>query len=121
MDRGHESAAAFFSSTVRDERAGDRFSSIVADYSWWAFANASSKTFVSPAASSQLSGITSPSLILTAEHDIPACLEIAALLDEFIPNSRKIEIPGTGHLAHMERSAEFNGHLLDFLGSVGGS
>ena len=45
----------FFSSTTRDERACDRFSSIAADYSWWAFANASSKTFVAPAASSQLS------------------------------------------------------------------
>jgi pimeloyl-ACP methyl ester carboxylesterase len=48
-------------------------------------------------------------------------MEIAGLLDELIPNSRKIEIPGTGHLAHMERPAEFNRHLLDFLGSVGGS
>jgi 3-oxoadipate enol-lactonase len=126
-DGGPEAATAawmkapFFATTIRDESAGERFASIASEYSWWAFANASSKTTMTPPASSQLSTIRSPTLILTAEHDIPACLEIARLLDREVVDSRLVEMSGTGHLLHMERPSEFNAHLLSFLVEVAGN
>ena len=59
-----------------------------------------------------------PTLILTAEHDIPACLEVADLLDESLPDSRKITIEETGHLLHMEKPEKFNQHLADFIKTI---
>jgi pimeloyl-ACP methyl ester carboxylesterase len=52
---------------------------------------------------------------VTAEYDVPACLEVADLLDRSIPDSTKVVVGGTGHMLHMERPKEFNKHLTDFL------
>lgn len=108
-------AAPFFSATIRDASAGGRFRRTAADYSWWAMTNPSQRGSVEPGAMTQLSTIDVPALILTAEYDIPACREIADLLDVAIPDSTKVVMPGTGHLMHMERPQEFNAHLVSFL------
>jgi pimeloyl-ACP methyl ester carboxylesterase len=66
----------------------------------------------------RLADIQVPTLILTAEYDIPACREIADLLDSSVLNSRKVVMPGTGHLLHLEKPDEFNQHVADFIRSV---
>ncbi len=88
--------------------------------SWWDFSHSSPRRSLEPKAIERIADIQVPTLILTAEYDIPACLEIADLLDESVPGSRKVVIAGTGHLMHMEKPDEFNRHLVDFLKSVGG-
>jgi pimeloyl-ACP methyl ester carboxylesterase len=57
-------------------------------------------------------------LILAGEHDIPACLEVADLLDETVPQSRKVIMEGTGHLLQIEKPEEFNRHLVEFIDTV---
>lgn len=59
--------------------------------------------------------INVPTLVITAEHDIPACLEIADLLYESVPKSKKVVMSGTGHLMHMEQPQIFNKTLDKFL------
>jgi pimeloyl-ACP methyl ester carboxylesterase len=54
-------------------------------------------------------------LILAGEHDIPACLEVAALLAESVPGSRKVIMKETGHLLQIEKPEEFNQHLVEFI------
>ncbi len=61
-----------------------------------------------------------PTLIVTAEHDHPACAEIAALLEKTVAGARKVVMPGTGHMINMERPVEFNRIVLDFLQEVDG-
>jgi pimeloyl-ACP methyl ester carboxylesterase len=112
--------APFWVPTVRDSTAGAEFTRIAADYSWWAFSHSTPERFFEPNAPQHIAEIQVPTLILTAEHDVPACLEIADLLDQKVPDSRKIVMAGTGHLLQMEKPREFNQHVIDFLGSVGG-
>lgn len=57
-----------------------------------------------------------PLLIVTAEQDIPACMEIADLLERTVARARRVTMNETGHLMHMERPEEFNAIVLDFLG-----
>lgn len=110
--------APFFAATICEPATGAQFRQIAADYSWWHFSHQSPKRELVPSAVGRTTEIHVPTLILTAEHDIPACLEVADLLDLSIPNSRKVILGGTGHLLHMEKPDEFNHHLLDFIKTV---
>jgi 3-oxoadipate enol-lactonase len=110
-------AAPFFASTIQDPSARAEFARIASDYSWWAFTHTSPQRPLDPAAIGRLGTIKAPTLILTAEHDIPACREVADLLDSTVPDSRKTVMRGTGHLLHMEKPEEFNQTLTAFLRS----
>jgi 2-succinyl-6-hydroxy-2,4-cyclohexadiene-1-carboxylate synthase len=125
-DGGHEAAvdawmrAPFFSATIIEPAAGELFREIAKGYSFWEFSHKSPREVLEPSAAQRTGEIKAPTLILTAEHDIPACLEIADLLNESISDSRKVVMKGTGHLLHMEKPAEFNKYVLDFVQAVGG-
>ena len=110
--------APFFSATIVDPVAGEKFRQIANDYSFWAFTHSSPQRVLEPSVGGRISEIQVPTLILTAEHDIPACLEVADLLDESLPDSRKITIEETGHLLHMEKPEKFNQHLTDFIKTI---
>ena len=110
--------APFFAATIRDPSAGAEFRRIAEDHSWWAMTHSSPQVTLEPGALDRLTDIQVPILVLTAEYDIPACLEVADLLDSSVPDSRKIEMSDTGHLLHMEKPEAFNKHLIDFLLSI---
>ncbi len=104
-----------FIATIRDSAAGAEFRRIATDYS---FSTQGQRQPLNPSAVGRIREIRVTTLVLTGEHDIPACLEVAELLDSSIPDSQKVVIKGTGHLLQMERAEEFNKHLTDFLVSV---
>ncbi|MDB4324820.1 alpha/beta hydrolase [bacterium] len=108
----------FLLATVIDPAAGERLGEIVDDHSFWAFSHRSPQRPLEPSAAGRTREIQAPTLILAGEHDIPACLEVAALLDESVPESRKIIMEGTGHLLQIEMPEEFNRHLIDFIDTV---
>ena len=112
--------APFFAPTIRDSAAGAQFRRIATDYSWWVFSHSSPQRYLEPSAGGRIAEIEVPTLILTAEHEVPACLEIAELLDQSVPDSRKVVMAEAGHLMHMEKPDEFNQYLVDFISSVGG-
>jgi 3-oxoadipate enol-lactonase len=68
-----------------------------------------------PAAIARLADIHTPTLVIIGDQDIPDCLAIAALLETGITGARKVVLPGTAHHLNMERPAEFNRIVLDFL------
>lgn len=111
-------AAPFFSKTIVEPAAGERFKEIASDYSFWALLNQSPQRGLRPSAVSRLADIEVPLLIVTAERDVPACLEIADLLQQSVPHVRMVVMQGTGHLMHMEKPTEFNRVLLDHLDSL---
>ena len=54
-----------------------------------------------------------PVLFLVGEKDAPA--PAMRKLNEKLPGSRYVEIPGAGHISNMDRPAEFNRAIRDFL------
>jgi pimeloyl-ACP methyl ester carboxylesterase len=107
--------APFFAATIQTSSARAEFARIASDYSWWAFSHKSAQRALEPPAINRLGTIKAPTLIMTAEHDIPACREIADLLDSAVPDSRRVVVADTGHLLHMEKPKEFNQTLLAFI------
>lgn len=73
-----------------------------------------------PPASGRLSELRVPALIIYGEMDQPAILEIADLLATEIGGARKVVMPGVAHVPSMERPAEFNQLVLDFLRTLQG-
>jgi len=112
--------------SVRDPSVADKLRQFGADYSFWHLCHADpGETQVSAEtgktvtlAAQRIAEIRVPTLIVTAEHDYPACVEIAALLERTVVGARKVVMPGTGHIINMERPNEFNRIVLGFLAEV---
>lgn len=64
----------------------------------------------------RLDEVRVPTLVLAPEKDHPDVLAAADVLATRIPGARKIVLAGAGHMAHMERPAEFARAVLEFLG-----
>jgi 3-oxoadipate enol-lactonase len=57
--------------------------------------------------------VKSPVLFLVGEKDAP--VPAMRKLNEKLPGSRYVEIPGAGHISNMDRPAEFTKAIRDFL------
>jgi 3-oxoadipate enol-lactonase len=62
-----------------------------------------------------LKNIAVPTLVLAGSKDNNAPAPMMAKTASFIPGARYVELEGTGHLANLERPAEFNSALDSFL------
>ena len=91
-----------------------RLVQIISDYSGWHFVNSDPGRALDPPAAQRLHKIGAPTLIIVGEHDLPDAHMIAATLEQ-IRNAHKVVLPGVGHMANMENSAEFNQAVLNFL------
>ena len=85
------------------------------DYSYWHFVNEDPERGLNPPAVQRLDTITAPILIITSDHDLEACKEMADLLEQAVPNSRKVIISDAGHIVNMEAPDRFNEAVLGFL------
>jgi 3-oxoadipate enol-lactonase len=68
-----------------------------------------------PAAAHRLAEITVPTLLLIGDLDIPASFRRYEWLSSHIPHAEKAVLSGVAHLPNMEKPAEFNRLVLDFL------
>ncbi len=68
-----------------------------------------------PPAVGRLSQISVPTLVILGDYDVPNPLE---QLTTEIPGAKKVVMAGTAHHPFMEKPAEFNQIVLDFLGSL---
>ncbi|MDB5074996.1 MAG: alpha/beta fold hydrolase [Chloroflexi bacterium] len=68
-----------------------------------------------PPACTRLGEIRVPTLIVVGAGDVPDILDQADLLDREIAGARKIVLPRVAHVLNMERPAEINAMILDFL------
>jgi 3-oxoadipate enol-lactonase len=92
-----------------------RLEEIVSDYSWQSFREPDPWQDAERPAVDHLGEIAAPTLILIGDLDAPDNHRQARLLANGIPDARLVEIPGAGHMLSMEKPAEFNRALLDFL------
>ncbi|MGD9895183.1 MAG: alpha/beta fold hydrolase [Dehalococcoidia bacterium] len=72
-----------------------------------------------PPAIGRLAEITAPTLVIAGDADMPDMPAIADLLASGIAGTQKVMIPGVAHMVNMERPAEFNRLVLDFLRARG--
>ena len=63
----------------------------------------------------RLGEIGVPALIMVGELDVADMHEIAGLLTDRIPDARRVEIAATAHVPSLERPAEFDRLVLEFL------
>jgi 3-oxoadipate enol-lactonase len=71
-----------------------------------------------PPAAGRLGQVAAPTLVLVGEHDRPDLHAMAAALAGGIAGAERVDLPGTAHLPNMERPAEFNRVVLEFLGKL---
>lgn len=62
-----------------------------------------------------LPNISVPTLLLYGEEDVRSPIYVAKELDELIPTSKLIVIPGTGHLVNVEAPIKFESLVIDFI------
>jgi len=73
---------------------------------------------VHPYARDRVDEITVPTLIISSDHDVDACGEIADFLELQIPNSKKVVISDAGHDMNLDQPSEFNEIVLNFIESL---
>ena len=71
-----------------------------------------------PDVSDRLGEIAVPTLVLAGEEDVEDIHAVAARLAAEIPGARSATIAGTAHVPHLERPADFDALVLDFLADV---
>jgi pimeloyl-ACP methyl ester carboxylesterase len=68
-----------------------------------------------PPAASRLAEIKVPTLVVVGDSDVEKIIMAADYLAGGVPGARKVVIPGVAHYPNMERPAEFNRVVLEFL------
>jgi pimeloyl-ACP methyl ester carboxylesterase len=97
------------------KEAAQTFKRIGTDYSFWHYDNRDPFKPLNPPAREQIQDIRIPTLIVTADNDLPLCREIAGVLEGTIAGSRKAVIRGGGHDINVNMPLAFNQVVLDFL------
>ncbi len=77
-----------------------------------------SEQTLEPPAIHRLNEIRVPTLVVIGDLDDPNIVKIGDLLATQIAGAQKVIIPGTAHFPNLERPAEFNQLVLDFLASL---
>jgi 3-oxoadipate enol-lactonase len=68
-----------------------------------------------PFAIERLDSINVPVLVVVGDIDMPGILEIVDLIESRVPGARRIVVPNVAHMINMEKPAEFDRIVLEFL------
>ncbi len=68
-----------------------------------------------PPTARRLADIQAPTLILVGSRDVPSIFAVVDTMSRSIPGAKKVVIQGAGHMANMEKPAEFNAAVVEFL------
>lgn len=71
-----------------------------------------------PPAAGRLAEIRVPTLVIVGDLDESSVLAMADAMSQGIEGGRKVVFPGVAHMVNMERPAEFNRVVLEFLQSL---
>jgi 3-oxoadipate enol-lactonase len=104
--------------TVCSKQTLDSLLTMGYEYSWWGFLHENKREWINPPAISRLDEIKLPTLIITAEHDIKACQEVAERMHNEIPGSKLVTMNGAGHLMNMDKPEEFNTIVTEFVNEL---
>jgi 2-hydroxy-6-oxonona-2,4-dienedioate hydrolase len=74
---------------------------------------------LTPPAAGRLQALTMPTLVIVGALDNPEILRAADVMVEQMPNAQKLILPDSAHTPSMEKPAEFNQAVLNFLSERG--
>ena len=74
-----------------------------------------------PPAAGRVAEIKAPTLLVLGGRDLPVIKAIVELLQGKVAGAKRLDIPGAGHMAPMEKPAEFNAPVIEFLAGVAGA
>jgi pimeloyl-ACP methyl ester carboxylesterase len=72
-----------------------------------------------PPTAARLADIVAPTLILVGDRDLPSIVATVDTLAKAVRGARKAVIPGAGHMLPMEKPAEFDRAVMEFLRGLG--
>lgn len=101
--------------TVRIPEVRAILAEIFAGYSGWHFANRDPLVQDDPPSIQRLREITVPVLFVTGDSTIPDFLRIADILSTGIPDIRRVDLPGVGHVSPLEAMEQFNALVAEFV------
>jgi pimeloyl-ACP methyl ester carboxylesterase len=73
---------------------------------------------LNPPAVGRLEEIEVPTLLVVGTLDVPDIDQLAHLIDQHVPGAERVYISDVAHMVNMERPAEFNRTLLQFLEDI---
>jgi len=73
-----------------------------------------------PPAADRVAEIRAPTLLVLGGRDLPVIKAIVELLQGKVAGAKRLDIPGAGHMVPMEKPAEFNAPVIEFLAGVAG-
>ena len=109
---------ALFEPAMRDSYVAGRLREMIGSYSGWRFLNDDPQESLVLSPNDRLGEIGCPTLVVVGEFDIPTFQGIADRIVSEVSGSRKLVIPGVGHMSNMEDPETFNREILSFLSSL---
>ena len=88
------------------------------EYSWWRYLNKNKRGYTFPMAIRKLNEIKIPTLVVTAEYDLPLCKDLGNLMAKEIPNSKLVSLKNAGHIMNMDQPVEFNKLISEFIDKI---
>ncbi len=104
-----------FSAALEQQAVAAALTQMIDDYSGWHWCNRDPHRKPTHPTIERLRQVTSPTLIVTGEHEDPDFVAQANLLSAQIPGAQSRVLPGVGHLTALEAPDAFNRTVLDFL------
>ncbi|MBX3187213.1 MAG: alpha/beta fold hydrolase [Labilithrix sp.] len=101
-----------------DEELFEELRGIVLDYGGGHWTGRVSSHWSDPDPVPRLRKLDIPALVVSGEKDIPSFIQMAEAYARTLPRARREVIAGAGHLANVERPAEFNALLQEFWSSL---
>lgn len=68
-----------------------------------------------PDSVADLASVDVPTLVLVGDQDVPSPPDVARTMQEGIPGSELVVVPGAGHLSGLEAPEAFNAALVEFV------
>jgi len=91
---------------------------ICKDYTFWHYRHQDPIRPAKLPAAARTAAIKVPTLAVTAEYDLPPCVEVANLMERTVPSCRKVVMHDAGHIPNAERPEEFNRLALEFIDTL---
>ena len=107
------------SRSVQSSKALDVLLKMGYEYSWWRHLHPSKREYAFPQAIKHLDELRMPTLVITADNDLPICKQVATTLAKGIQDAKLVSIKGAGHIMNMDKPEQFNKAISKFIRKQG--
>jgi pimeloyl-ACP methyl ester carboxylesterase len=110
--------SGYMAPAMRNPQIAARLRELAYDNAHQFLDNGALERILSPPAIDRLADLRVATLVMVGNLDVIDIHEICGLLRARVPRVREVLIPGAGHIVNMEKPAQFNAALQEFLSTV---